>query len=259
MVVTITNRCDLLLYDLYQRLTLSLTRGGYNYQFSPNVPPGLGDESDRLDLAQETLRLELIDLLKREVPAGSPPASGAKGEIVTADGDTGLLPVARAVYRHYTGDKKPAGIWLWLGDHANTASLAQELFTVMAVRLGRFQLDHAQFGLDDDPTPPADRTEPWRQHVSKLFAHWNVDPQAWFLVVDGRNGTGGGAGWTGAPWELRDTEELTHFLVALQRARNERMQVSPTLGGIKVLYTPCSPERKKHLDERWPGSKECLP
>lgn len=272
VIVTTTNRCDLLLYDLYQRLTLSLTRGGHNYQFNPNVPPGL-DESQSakletpddphdaeevkkylcdVDVKLEAPQKQLVcDLLTRLLPVSKPVPD--QRLILTAEGESGLLPPLRTVFHRMTEGEGRQGAWLWLGDHDSTMSLAHELFTVIALRLGRFQLDHAQFG-PSNVALDRDAYEAWKEHFKELFEHWNLDPSSWFVVIDGHNGYAGSAGWSGDCWKEKEKPRvLIDFLRALQDARNPLLKQKKQ--GLAVLYAPCSLDRARHLRERLDESR----
>ena len=258
VIATVTNRCDLLFYEIYQRLTLSLPRGGFNYQFSSNVPPGLDDPhylspSQKLNPAQEKLKNELLDELQKSFDQQEhPPARN----VLCVDGDSGLLPVVREVYREVTEAKRKQGIWLWLGDHNSTVSLAHELLTVIALRIGRFQLDHALFGTGKSDisspsiSPASASYQFWQPWLNRLLEHWGVNPDAWFIVIDGRNGTGTCADWSGAKWNEEEYNKLSGFLGAVQDARNHR---APSKG-FHVLYAPFTSKRHARMNKH----KKCV-
>lgn len=51
IITCVSRRPDLLLYDLYQLINLSLPSGGFSFQFSPRVPPSRADGADSSSLS----------------------------------------------------------------------------------------------------------------------------------------------------------------------------------------------------------------
>jgi hypothetical protein len=250
IVATVTGRTDLLLYELYQRLTLSLPRGGFNYQFSPNLPPQqhrrIGEEtSSQPSSGQQSYSDQLENLLTVET-----------GRVIIADGRFSLMDPMRTIFEkmtHKARQNRKNGIWLELEDYPDTASVAHEIFTIIALRLGRFQLDHARL------VPPTRTSEPdWPAHLAQILIHWAIDPSEWFIVFYGRNGPGKCAGWERTVWggDLceGEYEKFEKFLKALSTARAPGHAATNTPvetgQGFLLLYAPYSTDRYDEACER---------
>jgi hypothetical protein len=254
IVATVTDRTDLLLYELYQRLTLSLPRGGFNYQFSPNVPPQRHFTSDLKTENTDTgeLNAGLTGKLQHKRHQTGP-ADGyasvlwkrltgkAQDKVVVADGPTGLMEPMRVLFEYMTREERKRGIWLELEDYADTASVAHELFTIIALRLGRFQLDHARL-VPPDLSDENRNTEIWKKHINELVEHWDIAPADWFVVFYGRNGPGGCAGWEQTYWRAGTKKSQYRHFEAFLAALCAPGLRGPGQG-FRILYAPYAKAR----------------
>lgn len=250
IIATVTDRTDLLFYELYQRLTLSLPRGGFNYQFSPNVPPHRRFTAPQEKAYTGTLERKRLGPVNRYARRlWNELTRKSKNKVVVADGSTGLMEPMRELFEYMTREERKNGIWLELEDYSDTASLAHELFTIIALRLGRFQLDHARL------VPPKPRdSETWKKHVAELLLHWDIAPADWFIVFYGRFGPGGCADWEQRYWGTeRKESEYGNFATFLDALRTPKPpKVEQEVGdskepeqGFVVLYAPYSPRRHR--------------
>ncbi|HEV7405554.1 MAG TPA: hypothetical protein VGO11_21595, partial [Chthoniobacteraceae bacterium] len=240
IIATVTDRTDLLLYDLYQRLTLSLPRGGFNYQFAHSVPPGTSfrpspGEEQLSDYAQRIVRL--VQDVNRS------------GKVILADAASGLTAPLRQCFQQLLALGHKC-LWIELEDFADTLSLAHQIFVLMALRLGRFSLELDQFV----PTAKSVEVEDkdWADHIARLLRHWNVDPSEWVIVLYGRNGPGGCAGWREQYWDQAEYQRFERLLLALvqvnadKRERKGELRDGTNLGsGFTVIYAPYTEVRSK--------------
>jgi hypothetical protein len=249
IVATLTSRTDLLFYELYQRLTLSLPRGGFNYQFSPNLPPQrsprAGEAFNDRSPSVKSYSDQLEKLLTTEAD-----------KVVVADGARSLMDPMRTAFEKMTDkaqQNRKNGIWLELEDYPDTASVAHEIFTIIALRLGRFQLDHARL-----VPPHAASEEDWQIHIAQILTHWSIAPAEWFIVFYGRNGPGKCAGWERTIWggqESKDEyEKFETFLRALLHPQppSHSTPAKPNKPGegFLILYAPYSTARSEEARDR---------
>jgi hypothetical protein len=97
VIATVTDRTDLLLYELYQRLTLSLPPGGMSYEFAHPVPPGTSfTQSPRTEEEVTDLARRLIDAVQEEA------CSIKEAQVVVADGESGLTGPLRQAFNELT-------------------------------------------------------------------------------------------------------------------------------------------------------------
>ncbi len=230
IILTKTYRLDLLLYELYQRLTLSLPRGGFAYQFSANGPPGVSFDrfSDESPSTKEDEELgdKISDVVRGQA---------LEGKIVVVDGPTELTsPLRHAFYKLTTGEPQLQGMWLELEDYTDTLALAHKIFATLAIRIGRFQLDHARFVPELGSDPVVNRSK-WLAHLHSLIRAWGFDPKDWLIVLDGRNGPGGCASWQRRYWKTSEYEALAVLLRALREPSSDG-----SLQGFNILYAPHS-------------------
>jgi SIR2-like protein len=221
VISVLSSHPDLLLYQLYQEVTLALPGSGFTYQLSPNMPFGIDEnqygvpDQEIADDAAEIL--EKIKNIKPGDPIG----------YVTVDGQSGIATPLRTAFNEATQSLVRTAIWLELEDYFDIASLAHEILQIIAVRIGRFQLDHEVFV----PTGLSILDESgWRKHCKLLFETWGFKPESWLIVLYARNGYGGCVGWSQNYWPESEGE-MTSFVKLLAAL------------GFRVVYAPYSDER----------------
>jgi hypothetical protein len=220
IVATSSERFDLLLYELYQRLCLSLPPGGFSYQITHNVPPGSsfklepdddGDDGEKIRRVPGAAAVDDRLSQLRAAHNGEHPGQPGDGNILVVAGSSGVLAALRSSFKAQGSRHGLERIWLELEDYPNAAAVAHELFQVIAIRRGLFQLGHAQLcphDLCESPKPfePSarsqtvrryfhDRIAMWRDHFRLLLGHLGTDPRHWVIFLYGRNGPGGCVGW----------------------------------------------------------------
>ena len=278
-VVTIqTNRPDLLLYETYQNLTLSLPGGGFSYNFVNKVPPervksvreidGSGSDSpacverlltssisvERLRDSADTFSIKNPTRRLRLIYAGGVAVDGAEGEAavdfsggdrgrcVEADGRSGLGYDMTKVFKSMS-DQGYQVIWLELQDFTNIKALHHEAFKVIALRLGYFQLEHFLFSSFGNSSEEKEgNSGSWlaglNAHILRLVKYLGTEPSKWVLFLYGRGCAGGCSGWGNEPWSS-DQEKCFHeYLRRLAQI------------GFKVVWLPYSNSRHACLRAR---------
>jgi hypothetical protein len=229
VIATVCERSDLLLYELFQRVCLSLPRGGFSYQYTDNVPPAVAHPEHESPKAAKEAR-KLADILFSD-PA---PIGKEERDLLVADGGAGVLATLRRMVQIITTEKKISQIWLELEDYQNTYCAAYDILLIISIRLGLFQLGPADLlpaGLMkkcEDKLAKAVRSQTinqsrkardqrrkakafekemteideqltslWITHLKFLIDHYfNIVPGRWVIVLYARNGAGGCSGWT---------------------------------------------------------------
>ncbi|RYZ09229.1 MAG: hypothetical protein EOO73_05570 [Myxococcales bacterium] len=263
VIATVSERFDLLLYEFHQQLCLTLPPGGgTSYHINHNVAP------------VASFRLE--DSKKDETPPGvtaiieaatwigerAPDAPASRGDaverkILVVDGPSGVLAAMRGAMDGLSQQLGMQKVWLELEDYADTASLAHDLFQIIATRRGVFNLSHAELCPPElashlspelPPAPPllgAYLVALWKEHIKLLKEYLGIDPTQWIIALYGRNGPGGCTGWAeGTFWdnaEYGDAERASPFLAFLIGLKD---------AGFNVLYAPYSTLRQERDAQR---------
>jgi hypothetical protein len=266
VICTVTERLDLLLYELHQALCLCLPPGGATYPTNHNLPPqpdaplspvqtlepttsrgeppGVDDILDALELRVNGRSRRSMASNVRTAP--SPSTDDISGALppcaVVLDGKAGVLRAMSAVFNHSSASRIDK-VWLELEDFRDTESLAHELFQTMAIRRGIFQLGHVELC---PVAPPAGDEQQWREHVAAITPALGINPERWLIALYGRHEPGCCSGWIEGDssdaindlWDESEQKELAAFLRAMSRAR------------FRIMYAPYSAdvvERKQTL------------
>jgi len=176
VVTTTTERVDLLLYELHQQLCFTLPAGGgSSYHINHNVPPSpsfrpAADEDERIPPGAEAIVaqagwLHAVDPVARAV------ANAPERKVLIIDGPSGVMDAMRGALDLMAQRYGTQKVWLELEDYADTASVAHDLFQIIAMRRGVLHLSHAEF-CPDLPTeiPEADPNGEQRQAWCSLGA-----------------------------------------------------------------------------------------
>jgi hypothetical protein len=274
VIVTVSERFDLLLYELHQRLCLSLPPGGSTYPGSyhvkHNAPPEKAFRSDERPGRQPLAAgaSQIIDHFSwlGGSDANAAASKGDRARLAVIDGSAGVSRILADASRELTRRHGLQSVWLELEDFGDTASVAHELFQTIALRRGIFQLRHAQlcpsapprvgaYRLDDSPQDRrqakecgASRLIEWGRHLDRLCVHLGLEAHRCLVSIYGRNGPGHCTGWheNKSHWgadEYGDHSrfgEFTIFLAALAKA------------GFNILYAPYTSRRRSqdrvHMD-----------
>ena len=299
LVVTATDRPDLLLLELYQNLNLCLPRGGYALQFNQHVPPKLWNverDPEKRETVGDLGRV-IVDAVERRFheimeargktggETDAPPNLPSKPLVVEVEGRhdleagkvdvTGMMVVLRDAVealkrRHFST------IWLEMEEFASVVQLAHEIFQVLAVRLGRFQLEHAisipnrfvdwvarpemwreksadatsgetpAVVADAVPEPKPSEPSPesigamrqeWIRLIRNFVSYLGAQTQKTVIFCYGRNLPGMSSSWFGDPWGKYEYQSFWVFMQAMCEV------------GFIVVYSPYTEQRHTHDEE----------
>jgi len=242
VIATVAGRCDLLLYELFERLCLSLPGGGPSQQYSYHVPPDV--PKDACDDEEARRIVEGISWFREPAPNKNPSRS-----LLVVDGKIGVVATLRKVLQILTEERKASAIWLELQEYQDTYCVAYEFLQVISNRLGLFQLSYADLLparlIHELNKPAGSKQGTWCAHIRFLVDHYfGIVPGKWVIVLYGRKGPGGCAGWNESSfWQDADygTEEepgrFPPFVKALCQL------------GFHVIYAPYS-EALRDQNER---------
>ena len=254
IITTVTDRPDLLLLEVYQRLCLCLPGGGFSYQHTHNVAPEVyRPEHESRDAATDALVVK-----SKWYQKGLPDHRSKPRKLLIADGAPGVLATLRHLIRHLEQEERANALWLELEDYQNTFCVAYEICLLIAIKLGLFQLGHAnlipqelikklealriaqQSGLKGAAFCDHDLMQLWINHLQLLVdTYFNIVPNEWVVVLYGRNGPGGCVGWDDASF-WGDDEYGTH----VQAGRFPPFVKSLCNLGFHVIYAPYSIARR---------------
>lgn len=228
--VTQTDRTDLLLYQLYQHVTLSLPKGGFNYQFNHNYPPTLWQDSGQ-------------DKDNYSSPTPNPFDEFPKAYCVTG-ANRGLERMSQLFCDALAVNKEC--IWLELEDYSDVFGVAQELFQIISLRSGNYEIEYTSFiprklamERRSRKTSELETKRQWQERLDRVMASWRLLPKDYVIFVYGRNGPGGRRGWaedwdgTEHYWKQGHLNEFRILLNALVEC------------GFSVVYAPYNAERRE--------------
>lgn len=245
-----TERVDLLLYEFYQQLTLTLPAGGAaSFHINHHVAPseGFRPESPSRPVAPGADTIVKATELETE--------DASVGNIVVVDGPSGVARALASALECLGRAKRVHRVWLELDDYGSVASLVEDLFQVVASKRGQHHKGHADLcpeHLIGAEFEARKRVDAWVVHLQLLRQFLGIDPRQWVVALYGRNGPGCAVGWQAdecaAFWndaeygELDEQRqkppnsapkpgELVALLVAMSRV------------GFTVLYAPYSESR----------------
>lgn len=258
----ISNRADLLFYQLYQRLRFSLPAGGFSYQYAPNVPPGSirwgENDTESAQLSPDERALEIC--LRFESERANAAKKG-EGALLVVDSASGVSePMSQAFDIFLTGypadeiSKRPRitavrhALWLEMEDYFDVQHLAHEVMQVIALRLGRFQLDHSSLlasASQSESERFCDWLNSWCSQARILELNWGTSFGDWLLVLYCRNGPGGCVGWGQCYWDGSGAKEdqKLHYELTAFAAQLAKL-------GFQIIYAPYSSARYYHDRER---------
>lgn len=250
VIAVATARTDLLLYELYQHLQLSLPKGGFSYQYTANVPPSiprglpvgrtLEDHATSKDCDNRpaTACGRLVKWFTDEKDKN----------LKIIDGEPGVLATLRNTVDYLVEKKLGTPIWLELEDYPDSFCLAHELLLIISIRLGLFQLGHADIvpaSLIEQCEDALGKNEAselrkiWGRHLELIVNHhFLITAEKWLIILYSRNGAGGCAGWQVSDFwnenEFGNKERCGRFFPFLQALCDVN---------FKVIYSPYSQKR----------------
>lgn len=259
-----TDRTDLLLWELYQRINLSLPGGGYSIQFSHLVPPASPNDDEysmSADISRSSKKVktktldpvqDVFDEIKKRM---------AK-EIIVLDSDSGVSKTIQDVFHRFRKEWYDT-IWFELEDYRNTDDVFFHLLSAIAIRLGYFQLEWINFvpkrtdakDLErEDAKPEPERNklvqlnrldpEAMKKRLRLLVEKFKISPTRWVIFLYGRNGPGGCTGWHTSYWGKTEPER------AIEHARFEDFLHELRAIGFGIIYLPYGRERFRRDQEK---------
>lgn len=252
-----STRQDLFLYELYQRLTLSLPPGGLSYELSQYVPPfyknpeGVHDveklSPDRSFIKEKASLEKLRDYIvspndndvtlpagcKRYPFQGDFDVSQEKGICLALDSSSGVALPMKKLFHEITA-KGLSAIWLELEDFISPHALASKILQVITLESGIGRNEH--FGLDIETGQKL--SEPFRKFVENYTDTLKIAVENWVIFLYGRNGPGGCSGWQNTYWAQSSYDELESLLRSLASL------------GFRIVYMPLSDVRFKRNEDK---------
>lgn len=240
IISTQTERPDLLLYDIYQKLNLTLPSPGTTYHFPDRVIPARPPLKTSARRVSKAHKIETADEDAKKIAERLlGPKSGSKGVVVTLQGDSGALTIIHQTFAEL-GRLRCQRIWLELEDYPDAASVGAEIRTALGVRTGSLPLGHmrplpAEICSSGGSRPglfQRDR-KVWGEFFRQSAGELGITPRMWTIGLYGRNGAGGCSGWDSD----HKTWEKYQMLEALINGLSD--------AGFNILYAPYTAARKK--------------
>ncbi len=199
--VVLANNPDLLLYEMYQRITLSLPPGGFYYQFDHFLPP----DSDQ-GSSQKGLGLKTEEIQKKIISAGDNRESSL--HIISAK--SGVAVPMGQLFKSLSELSRYSCVWLELEYYATPMSLVTEIVKIMDYKLGLYHKEHILLDVCDDDDEK--NHEKIRNYLHRLKEYFRITPSRWVFFLYGRNGAGGCSGWRNKYWGDAEYEKLQFFI-----------------------------------------------
>ena len=223
-----TDRADLLLWELYQKLNLALPGGGYSIQFSHHEPPARFSRPTQ----EDTHVLEKIYDKVKSLPVTEP---------ICVEMETSTARPMAEVFHLFVSARYDA-LWLEMEDYRDPLDLFFHILSSMSIRRGFFQLEWVNF------TPPLETKnkktlsdndiEALSLRLKLLIDKFGIATNKWVLFLYGRNGAGGCTGWKTRYWDEQDMVLFTQVVKIF------------TDVGIKVILLRNGELRDKRNEEK---------
>ncbi len=184
--------------------------------------------------------------------------------LLVVTGGPGILASMRELVNKLSNENNISQVWLELEDYQDTYCVAYEILLILSIRLGLFQLGHAnlipqafitrlveaELLLRDKPAKvDLELTLLWIDHICLLLrTYFNIVPDQWLIVLYGRNGPGGCAGWKENDyWDAENHEEYGD-----QRSPGRFAPFVKALCtvGFRVIYAPCTKTEKDNQEDK---------
>src|SRR5262249_38062820 len=149
---------------------------------------------------------------------------GCKVEIAS-----GTIRALSLPFYEFSGTAGHNCLWFELQDYIDVNALAVDIMRVMALRIGRFQLQHVSlYPIITSLLSESLQTlkERWIGRVRAQFAEWRLDPSHWTLFIYGRDEPGANAGWLPTKWSTNDYQHFELLREALTELR------------LRIVYAP---------------------
>jgi len=255
IVATVAERTDLLLFELYQRITLGFPSGNQSFQTNYLLPP---EHSFRpsvvltetpLDPAAQRIYDEMQPHVVGDVSDSlASPGEAPPGCILFVDGSSGVMRAIQAAGERLVRENGLSKAWFELEDYGDSGSLAHTLFQLIAIERGLLNLNHAELCPPDlqGVTSFTDEVSAWDDYIVRTSSHLGIEPRNWIITLYGRNGPGGCSGWEENDFWHSDEygddgrgSPFVSFLYAL------------AMSGMRIIYAPYTEIRRRH-------DKDCI-
>jgi len=223
-----SDRADLLLWELYQKLNLALPGGGYSIQFSHHEPPARFSRPTQ----EDTHVLEKIYDKVKSLPVAEP---------ICVEMETSTARPMAEVFHLFVSARYDA-LWLEMEDYRDPLDLFFHILSSMSIRRGFFQLEWVNF------TPPLETKnkktlsdediKALSLRLKLLIDKFGIATNKWVLFLYGRNGAGGCTGWKTRYWDEQDMVLFTQVVKIF------------TDVGIKVILLRNGELRDKRNEEK---------
>ncbi|MDF1816954.1 MAG: SIR2 family protein, partial [Verrucomicrobiales bacterium] len=193
-------RSDLILWELYQILNLSIPSGGFTFQLSHDIPPEPLTNSEAADgRFNEELENIATEIRKK-----------TKGKFFAVDCPSGINYTFRRGFNDLVAQGYQC-IWLEGESLATPRHFLYILLQGISLRIGKFQLEWVSLL----PTNFWSE-EHWENglyaHLDSLMTHFRLDPTKWFLFIYERSGAGASSGLQLNYWTEQQYEDMNKIL-----------------------------------------------
>jgi hypothetical protein len=254
IIFTPKHNSEYVLYELFQRLTLRLPPGGFNYQYDQYIPPipekvvnstkGGIPERENLKAIRSNISKWMIEYLSDDNSNNTSESTledyqnygvFASGNLVSLVNRHGVSNYSGEVFRKLV-EKRMRCLWFELEDFLSPFELLSQIFYSAMLQLGRIhheisQVEYSDFHgaklSDESEQRLKDQIE---GHVSSL----KMTPNDWVLFVYGRNTPGECSGLTdNIKWDnIEDEFSNLHCILKIL-----------TDCKFKIVYMPSTQER----------------
>ncbi len=219
MHLVVTDRSDLLLWELYQAVNLSLPGGGYSIQFSHHVPPQNPNPERRAKVREK------VNQLQQEM----------KDKVVWIDTISGTAAPMTAAFFEFRS-RRFETVWYELEDYHDPLDLYFSILSSISIRRGFFQLEWISFFPPDIRTLQGeDLKAQLVERLNLLKEKFRITATEWIFFLYARNGPGGCTGWSQRYWQ-HDDGQHERMLVLLQSLHEAK---------FNVIYMPYGKDRHK--------------
>lgn len=228
--IVTTDRSDLLLWELYQVINLSLPGGGYCFKFTHHVPPVLFKQQENLQAPAS-----IVADLKKEIEQIT-----STGKVVSINYSSGVIAIARELFQEFALSGRQA-LWFELDDYSNALDFVWETLGAISLRRGTFYAEAVNFmphelleatNHYEQPVPKDENGEysailaAIMSRIELLCSRYRIDPENWVLFLYGRNGLGCSNGWKTSYWNEDEQNFFAKILISLAEY------------GFRIVYMP---------------------
>ena len=205
ILCVVSERADLLLYEFYQRLNLTLPPGGAPHQHADAIAPSVPRPEQQIESSIKAARHVSNPSFGWFRP--QQPNQESSRKLFIVEKGHGVLQFLSETCSQLRTEYNTRSVWLELEDYQDPVCMAHDLLQTIAQRLGIFQLspsdllpghlcDRLYLMANKTPDDTAEAIAAWLTHLDFLLRrHFKVSPNTWMIVLYGRNGPGGCAGW----------------------------------------------------------------